>query len=146
MSVEHGIISSEPGGIISRSIAVGSSLGTHSPPVIFIPVGIVVSTNIGHTPGIGFSDDGFTKAHRCIKSIGQAAITHHHTVLVGIGHGVYITHREGGIAPRGLSTMGSIVHIASALVGIGDNGCITGPRYCIEIGIRSDTLAGIKVV
>ncbi len=144
--MEHGVISTQLGGVISRSRAIGGSLRTDCPPVVFVPISVVGAANIGHSTRVGFADDGFAKAHTGAKSIGDAAVAYHDAILSRIDHGVYIRNAKSGISPAGFTAMSSVIDVAAAFIGIGDNGGIAGAGDIVEIGVGSDAIAGVEVL
>jgi hypothetical protein len=83
MIMEYCIIHAQSIGIICRSIAGSTTLGTPAPPVVFVPVCTIGAADVDDATFISSSEPGFAKADGRIKLAGQTAVPYYYWVLIG---------------------------------------------------------------
>ena len=147
MAVSHGIVGTKLVCVISGGSAIDGGLVANSPVVVFIPIGAVDATDIDHTTGVGFADHRFAKTgYAVVEPAGNTAVTNHHAVFAGVGHGVHVSGVELGISPAGIAAMGGVVDIATTFIGFGSDfgSALSGSRIEVVVGI--DAMGSVEVL
>ena len=137
VGMEHGIISAEAGRAIGMRRCLDRGLIPDSPPVVFIPIGVIGAADIGDGSLVRGADQRFTEAGTAgvVKLIGDTAVSYGDVGLVRIGQGGDVGDGEGGVCPARFASVRRVVYIASAFGRIGDYRGIGGLRGGIEVSV-----------